>query len=210
MNRWSGRLTGAATVVALTGTLTVGSLTGGTADATGQLRDYLVFYTDGGQDRAIAAIRAGGGTALSTEPKLGYVAARGPGARFVEDLAGSDAVAGVSSDRRIGSATAVSSGRGTGTTTAVPRTGSKVPAGTSASDIREVVLADDEEPLAGRQWDMKMIGATADGSYATAPGSKKVLVGIIDTGVDGRHPDIAPNFDRALSRNFVTDRPKDS
>ncbi|MFI6794455.1 S8 family peptidase [Streptosporangium canum] len=222
MNRWSGRLTGAATVVALTGTLTVGSLTGGTADATGQLRDYLVFYTDGGRDRAIAAIRAGGGTALSTEPKLGYVAARGPGARFVEDLAGSDAVAGVSSDRRIGSATAVSGDRGTGTTTAaasdrgtgsataVPRTGSGVPAGTSASDIRGVVLADDEEPLAGRQWDMKMIGATADGSYATAPGSKKVLVGVIDTGVDGRHPDIAPNFDRALSRNFVTDRPKDS
>ena len=54
-----------------------------------------------------------------------------------------------------------------------------------------------------------MIGATAEGSYATAPGSKKVLVGIIDTGVDGKHPDIAPNFNRALSRNFVTDRPKD-
>ena len=33
-------------------------------------------------------------------------------------------------------------------------------------------------------------------------------VGIIDTGVDGSHPDIAPNFDRALSRNF-TDRQPD-
>ena len=37
-----------------------------------------------------------------------------------------------------------------------------------------------------------------------------MLVGIIDTGVDGNHPDIAPNFNRALSRNFVTDRPNDS
>ncbi|MFC7643393.1 S8 family serine peptidase [Streptosporangium lutulentum] len=54
-----------------------------------------------------------------------------------------------------------------------------------------------------------MIGATAEGSYATAPGSKKVLVGIIDTGVDGQHPDIAPNFNQSLSRNFVTDRPND-
>ncbi len=35
-------------------------------------------------------------------------------------------------------------------------------------------------------------------------------VGIIDTGVDGNHPDIAPNFDRKLSRNFTTDIPVDA
>jgi subtilisin family serine protease len=52
---------------------------------------------------------------------------------------------------------------------------------------------------------MKMIGATADGSYRKQPGSKKVRVGIIDTGIDASHPDIAPNFDANLSRNFVTD-----
>ena len=32
-----------------------------------------------------------------------------------------------------------------------------------------------------------------------------MLVGIIDTGIDGSHPDIAPNFDSRLSRNFTTD-----
>ena len=63
------------------------------------------------------------------------------------------------------------------------------------------------EPLAPLQWDMKMIHATADGSYAKERGSKDVLVGIIDTGVDGNHPDIAPNFSRSLSRNFTTDIP---
>ena len=46
-----------------------------------------------------------------------------------------------------------------------------------------------------------------DGSYATQPGDKGVRVGILDTGVDGTHPDIAPNFDAALSRNFTTDIP---
>ncbi len=46
------------------------------------------------------------------------------------------------------------------------------------------------------------------GSYGKQPGSKKVLVGIIDTGVDGSHPDIAPNFDKKRSRNFVTDIPE--
>jgi subtilisin family serine protease len=34
-----------------------------------------------------------------------------------------------------------------------------------------------------------------------------VRVGILDTGVDGSHPDIAPNFNRGLSRNFTTDDP---
>ena len=32
-------------------------------------------------------------------------------------------------------------------------------------------------------------------------------VGVIDTGVDGNHPDIAPNFNRGLSRNFTMDIP---
>jgi subtilisin family serine protease len=57
---------------------------------------------------------------------------------------------------------------------------------------------------------MRMLGATPDGSYRIERGNHTVVVGIIDTGVDGRHPDIAPNFDAALSRNFVTDIPKDS
>jgi subtilisin family serine protease len=34
-----------------------------------------------------------------------------------------------------------------------------------------------------------------------------VLIGIIDTGIDASHPDLAPNFDAALSRNFTTDIP---
>ena len=32
-------------------------------------------------------------------------------------------------------------------------------------------------------------------------------VGVIDTGIDASHPDIAPNFDRKLSRNFTVDDP---
>jgi subtilisin family serine protease len=65
----------------------------------------------------------------------------------------------------------------------------------------------DGDQLSGLQWDMKMIGATPAGSYSRQQGSHAVRVGIIDTGVDGTHPDIAPNFDAALSRNFTRDNP---
>ena len=57
---------------------------------------------------------------------------------------------------------------------------------------------------------MKQIGATATGSYKYGQQGQGVLVGILDTGVDGSHPDIAPNFDAALSRNFTTDVPTDA
>jgi len=59
------------------------------------------------------------------------------------------------------------------------------------------------EPLAGRQWDMRAIHATPKGSYAVERGSHAVRVGIMDTGVEAGHPDIAANYDRRLSRDFT-------
>jgi subtilisin family serine protease len=64
------------------------------------------------------------------------------------------------------------------------------------------------EPLSGYQWDMQMIRAQdANGAPALTERGAGVLVGVIDTGIDGEHPDIAPNFSNALSRNFTTDIP---
>ncbi|MEV4060731.1 S8 family serine peptidase [Nonomuraea dietziae] len=306
--------------------------------------EIMVFYADGGQRAAIAAIEAGGGRAVSTEPKLGYVLAKGTDPAFVNALGRSEAVVGISTDRAIGFASAALGARGripsagpvggaaTGSLGLEGRTASagsaelaehsasrgrtekgargasssplahadarqaptgdprlpvaagqgSAPAGdpglsadggpgsaagdlglstvggpgSAAGDLglsaaggpgsaavdrrgdsagqvgqaRQLVqagggaqlagvVADGQlpdgsavrgsaaEPLAARQWDMRMIGA--DRANRIAPGTKKVLVGIIDTGVDGKHPDIAPNFNRELSRNFVTDRPND-
>ena len=59
------------------------------------------------------------------------------------------------------------------------------------------------DPLDSLLWGMDMIHAPE--AHAITLGNKKVKVGVMDTGVDGNHPDLAPNFDRKLSRNFVTD-----
>ena len=64
------------------------------------------------------------------------------------------------------------------------------------------------EPLAQCQWDMAIIHADA-ATRARADGAG-VRVGIIDSGVDIGHPDIAPNLDLATSitgfGNFIASR----
>ncbi len=58
------------------------------------------------------------------------------------------------------------------------------------------------EPLAACQWDMIQIHATSTGSYRIATG-RGVRVGVLDSGVDRFHPDIAPNLDLNLSCSFI-------
>ena len=58
------------------------------------------------------------------------------------------------------------------------------------------------EPLGVCQWDMLAINATAAGSHAVATG-RGVKVGVLDSGVDMTHPDVAPNLDIASSCSFI-------
>ncbi|MFC6082848.1 S8 family peptidase [Sphaerisporangium aureirubrum] len=179
-----------------------------------QSGDYLVFYAQGRQREALRAVEAGGGSARGADARLGYVIARGAGPAFAERVGADPSVVGVTANRRVGSAAALTSAQWATAPEALPIL--PVAAGTSGDTAASAQVSSKAftgtaagEPLAGRQWDMRMIGADARGSYAKARGTKKVLVGIIDTGVDGSHPDIAANFDRARSRNFVVDRPRD-
>ncbi|MFG2646126.1 S8 family serine peptidase [Streptomyces sp. NPDC048436] len=57
------------------------------------------------------------------------------------------------------------------------------------------------EPLEADQWDLRAIGA--DKAAKINPGSSKVTVGVIDTGVDDTHPDLAPNFSASQSASCV-------
>jgi subtilisin family serine protease len=57
------------------------------------------------------------------------------------------------------------------------------------------------EPLEADQWDLRAIGA--DKAAQINPGSSRVTVAVIDTGVDDTHPDLAPNFSAAQSANCV-------
>ncbi|MEU5026787.1 S8 family serine peptidase [Streptomyces milbemycinicus] len=77
----------------------------------------------------------------------------------------------------------------------------KVPAPRTSSATAAKALAAGQEPLESLQWDIPAI--KADQAAKVNPGSRKVTVAVIDTGVDDTHPDLAPNFSRSQSASCV-------
>ena len=165
-------------------------------------KSYVVLYDDATSlASARLAVRAAGGFLVSENRRVGVATATSSSPTFAADLLRQGAVAGVARNKPVGyNARPAQRRRSTERLTAAERATvrAKKPGATPAPAA---------EPLGSLQWDMAMIHATADGSYGRAAGDRGVLVGVIDTGIDGTHPDIAPNFDAALSRNFTVDIP---
>lgn len=148
-----------------------------------------------------AAVVAAGGTVTGRNEAVGMLTVAAAGDDFAARVGRGAGVAGVATDRSIGKAPKrVDAAQADVDAAKAARSGG------SKSGERARGGAKGAEPLSDLQWDMKMIGAGPSGSYAVEQGDKRVTVGVIDTGVDGTHPDIRPNFSYKLSRNFVTDR----
>jgi lantibiotic leader peptide-processing serine protease len=192
------------------GLITAGAPAGAGSD--GGVDQSYVVLADGpaGTAAVVAAVEAAGGRVEGVNAAIGLVAAVSGDANFAAAVAADGAVSGVARNRPIGFAPSDAEHR----RDAVEQEGRAEAAagassGRSGRDDGDDDDDDDDaaEPLADLQWDMAMIGATPEGSYDEQQGRRGVLVGIIDTGIDGSHPDIAPNFNRRLSRNFTTDIP---
>ena len=147
-------------------------------------RDYVVLYAQGASvDGAHRAIRAVHGTLVKENLAVGVATVRSTSTTFLRDVARQSALDGAARNRPIGRQTPDARP----SREAIERLTATEHATTSTSD------GDDRrrrgaEPLANLQWDMAMIHATPDGSYATQPGSPGVTVGILDTGVDASPP----------------------
>nr|WP_042194899.1 S8 family serine peptidase [Kibdelosporangium sp. MJ126-NF4]CTQ96168.1 secreted subtilisin-like protease [Kibdelosporangium sp. MJ126-NF4] len=55
------------------------------------------------------------------------------------------------------------------------------------------------------QWDMAMINA--DAAHEVTTGSRNIVVGVLDSGIDATHPDLKEAVDPALSAGCLTGRP---
>lgn len=167
---------------------------------------YVVLYEqDASAQAAREAIRAAGGTIVRENADVGLATVRAESADFAADARRQAAIEGVAHDRVIGKGPQS------------PRTArpdredvEKAGRGSARGHGQHRESGRGAEPLADRQWDMKQIHATSRGSYSVERGRPDVLVGVMDTGVDASHPDIAPNFNRKLSRNFTVDIPTDA
>jgi subtilisin family serine protease len=174
-------------------------------------RSAYTVLTAEGADRAAAraAVAAAGGEIVRETPALGAMVVRAPATGFVERVAGSDAVLGAARARPVGHSPV--------------RRGAPSPRG-ARTEGRTVVEQEHRgagakgqpgaatgpagaDPLDTRLWGLTL--TRADAARGKQAGDARVQVGILDSGIDASHPDIAPNFDAALSRNFVTDIPTD-
>ena len=196
---------GMATSVLVPGSPVVGAPRAATAQASS---DYTILIEEGAsRDVAVAAVSAAGGTVVKENAALGTLTVRAPAEGFVEQVSASQAVFGAVHMRPIGRlpnatppAAAAKHPRDQVETehNANPNAGPR-------RDTRRTPVGLD--PLDADRWGLRMVHA--DLSRAVQPGSRTVMVGVLDSGVDATHPDIAPNINLALSRNFTTDIPTD-
>ncbi|QNS07002.1 S8 family peptidase [Streptomyces xanthii] len=136
------------------------------------------------------AISAAGGSIVETYAKIGVFVVHASNPDFGKQLRAAKGVASAGATR-----TSPLSLAGTTDEGAVQKL--------SKADAQQLAAAaaPGQEPMEADQWDLRAIGA--DQAAKINPGSSKVTVGVIDTGVDDTHPDIAANFSPSQSANCV-------
>ncbi|WP_405997080.1 S8 family serine peptidase [Streptomyces sp. NBC_00829] len=137
-------------------------------------RAYLVITAPGDTSSVQSAVTANGGTVFAHYDAIGVIVAHSASTTFAGTMR---AVSGV---QQVG-ATRTSDVPADAYNPALPAAPSQTPTTLTESN----------------RWDMTQI--KADKAWAVTTGSSAVKVGVLDTGVDDLHQDIAPNFDAADS-----------
>jgi hypothetical protein len=153
---------------------------------TGVQSTYVVLYTAGAKSTgAQQAVASAGGTLVANYSAIGVVIARSSQSGF---------------------ATAMSRTKGVESAVATSGLGIKSPDISAGDAALATPLAPWGDSLSGAQWNMRQINVPA--AHAITQGSRSVVVGDIDTGLDFTHPDLAPNFDAARSTDCSSGAPQ--
>ena len=195
----------AAVALSVVGMSLLAASAGAAAGQTANEQQFVVVYAAGAStDAAHAAIAAAGGTVLKENTAIGVATVATTNAGFAADATAAQAIEGVAHNQAIGTAPDQRGADARSSTRRRPtsRRGRRTRRGTPPARRRGGAA---RRPAVGHAADRRHRA----GSQRYEQG-KGVRVGIIDTGVDGSHPDIAPNFDAKLSRNFTTDIPVDA
>ncbi len=162
--------------------------------------EYVVSFEGDAADAA-AAVGAAGGQVLDVNEELGVALVSSSNGNFIADAQATAAVTGAARNHSVGTS---EPGQKHRFVEERPSNADRAAAARRGATARRGPKARGAEPLADLQWDMQMMNTDAAHRKATGKG---VTVGIIDTGVQADHVDIAPNFDARRSRNFTMDIP---
>ena len=166
--------------------------------------DYVVVAEQGASSSAVkAAVKAAGGKVTSRNAAIDTYAATGPATGFILDVSASSAVDSAAHAKPIGSIPGAKPVKelvpDAGAIEAANARGNaqgKKPGGGSTAGL---------DPLDDDQWGLQMV--RSDEARTVNAGDGRVLVGILDSGIDVTHPDLDGQVDFALSRNFAPDFP---
>ncbi|MEV1153911.1 S8 family serine peptidase [Micromonospora chokoriensis] len=189
----SKRFTAGAVATAAVLALTAAGLGVPASAAPSTSRTFTVVAEDGvAAETAVAAIRAAGGTVVSRSDEVGMYQVTSDRADFAAKATAAPTLIGAAEQKAIGRKPKLDrveqehlTATGAAAAGAAARKGAKL------------------DPLDDKLWGLAML--RADKARKIEPGDRRVTVGVLDTGVDASNPDIAPNFNWALSRNFAPD-----
>jgi subtilisin family serine protease len=164
----------------------------------GQISSYVVNVGGGrtAWGQAHRAVDAAEGDVVQDWPQIRVIVVHSTNDTFRSDVVSGPAGGAIQS---VGATRTVGVKEGTpGTATGLSeaqlaRGGAQ---GEFANTVTEDVAAD---PREGEQWDMQVI--KADQAHQVSDGSRDVLVGVLDSGIDPDHPDLEANIDTADSVN---------
>jgi subtilisin family serine protease len=155
------------------------------------MQPYVVLYKGSAVPaNAATTVAQAGGSLVYAYSAIGVVIARSDNASFRANLLRDNSIEGASATTSFGTRLRADVTADTAGPPPGPLPNSPAPGG---------------DNLSGLQWDMDQIQAPE--ARAITGGSPSVVVGVIDTGLDYTHPDLAPNVDGASSVNCVSGVP---
>ncbi|MEU1420472.1 MULTISPECIES: S8 family serine peptidase [unclassified Kitasatospora] len=156
----------------------------GAEPTTGPLLSYVVnTQANHGQVQKVEkAVTTLGGTVVYSYEQIGVVIARSTDTQFAAKLRKAKGVQSVGTSRTKG-------------ITAAETQKAEV----AAEPV--TAAAAGQEPYWANQWDMRQIGV--DKAHKLSLGSRNVTVGVLDSGIDGTHEDLAANVDASQSVSCI-------